>query len=139
MLTAPPTIRQLARTAPGRELLASLAVLAAVFAFALATLAAQGNWPKVLRVSVAACSYLALVAALAGRWWPASAARSCPYWVFAVAGAVAGALGIALRPGGVPPLVVAVGAASGAALFGAVHWLALRTLRRTRAALLDVG
>jgi hypothetical protein len=39
----------------------------------------------------------------------------------------------------VPPLGVVVGAAGGAALFGAVHWLALRTLRRTRAALLDVG
>ena len=135
MLRLPHVLTPLARSAPGRELLVSLAVLAAVFAFAAAGLAAQGNWPKLGRVGVAASAYLAVVAGLARRRGPAPPARGYPYRPFALAGAVAGACGSALRPGGAPPLVVVVGVLGGAGLFGAIHWLALRTLRRTRAAL----
>jgi hypothetical protein len=135
VLSLPRSFAPLARTAPGRELLASLAVLAAVFAFALALLAVDGNWPKLARVGVAASVYVGAVAGLARRHRPPPAARAYPYRVFALAGAGAGACGSALRPGGAPPLAVLVGVLGGAGLFAAVHWLALRALRRTRDAL----
>jgi hypothetical protein len=103
-------------------------VLAALFAFVLVSLALQANWPKLLRVGAAAGAYLGLVALLARRWWRPALAAACPYRVFAVAGAVAGALGGLLRPAPVL-LVGAIGSVAGALLFGGFHYLALRAAR----------
>ena len=117
-----------------RELRASLLLLAAVFAFVLASLVLQENWPKLLRVGAAAAAYLGRVALLAPRWWRPALARPCPYRVFAVAGAVAGALGSLLRPA--PALLVgAIGTVGGALLFGGFHCVGLRAVRRARAPL----
>jgi hypothetical protein len=120
-----------------RELRASLFLLGAVFAFALVGLVLQENWPKLLRVGAAAAAYLGTVPLLARRWWQPHVATACPYRVFAVAGAVAGALGSLLRPA--PALLVgAIGTVGGALLFGGFHYLGLRAARRTRAPL-DAG
>ena len=82
-------------------------MLAAPFAFVLAGLVLQANWPKLLRVGVAAVAYPSLVALLARRWW---------------------------RPA--PALVVgAISTVGGALLFGGFHYLALRAARRARAPL----
>ena len=115
-----------------RELRASLLLLGGVFVFALAVLVLQQNWPKLLRVGAAAVAYLGLVALLARRWWRPELAGPCPYRVFAVAGAAAGALGSLLRPA--PALLVGViGSVGGALLFGGFHYLGLRAARRARA------
>ena len=115
-----------------RELAASLLLLAAVFAFVLVVLVVQANWPKLLRVGMAATAYLVLVPLLARRWWRAPLAAPCPYRVFAAAGAAAGAIGSLLRPA--PALLAgAIGMVGGALLFGGVHYIALRAARRARA------
>ena len=116
-----------ARAATVNDVRVSLALLAAVLLLALAGLALGGNWPKVWRVAAAALAYGAVLLA-AARGGPAR------YPAFALAGAAAGLVSGIARAA-VDPRVVAAQLLAGALLLGGVHWLALRTWRRLRAAL----
>ena len=111
------------------DLLASLAVVGAVLVVALSGLAYDGNWPKFARVLASAVAYacVVLVALRGGR-------RA--YWQFALAGTAAGMVSGLLRPELHPRLIVA-GALLGAVLLGGLHWLALLSWRRVRAAVTD--
>jgi hypothetical protein len=138
MAALPAPVRTLSRSAAGRELLASLALLGAICAGAVVSLLAQDNVPKAVRVGAAGSAYLLVVLALVARRVrarPEAAASIHPYRVFAAAGAVAGAVGSLVRPVPLPAPAVLVGIVGMAGLFGGVHWLALRALRRTRGAL----
>lgn len=106
-----------------RDLYGSLLLLGAVVVFALAGLAWDGNWPKVLRVATAAAGYAAVLLA-AGR----RSTTILPWRAFAAAGAVAGLLSGAVRAESSAPLLVAQTAA-GALLLGGFHRLALGSWR----------
>jgi hypothetical protein len=106
-----------------RDLYGSLLLLGAVVALSLAGLAADGNWPKVLRVATAAVGYAAVLLA-AGR----RSTTILPWRVFAAAGAVAGLLSGAVRAETGVPLLLAQTAA-GALLLGGFHRLALGSWR----------
>lgn len=105
------------RYPPG--LVPSLILLGAIVTLALLGLAWSGNWPKVLRVVLAAATYIALLLLL-------SRARSLRLAAFMGAGAAAGAVSGMARPETTPALIAA--SAFGAALLIApLHWWALRT------------
>ena len=106
-----------------RDLYASLLLLGLVVAFALAGLASDGNWPKVLRVAAAAAGYGAVLLA-AGR----RSTERLPWRAFAAAGAVAGFLSGVVRPETSGSMVLAQTAA-GALVLGSFHWLALGSWR----------
>jgi len=108
---------------------ASLAALALVVAFALLTLALQGNWPKALRVALAFLAYAAvLVVALRAPILRSTGSRECGPVPFLLAGAAAGLTSELVR-GTAAAALVALGVAGGM-LLGSVHWLGLRRWRR---------
>ena len=110
-----------------RELLASVALLGAVVAFALIQLALDGNWPKVIRVGCAAGTYVTILLSLA--WRGSARPAGVRYAWFAAAGAASGLVSGMLRP--VPasaPLIT--GVIGAALLLGGVHWGALHGWRR---------
>jgi hypothetical protein len=103
----------------------SLVLLGIVVLIALIGLAFAGNWPKLLRVGLAAASYAAvLVAGSRLLSWEHPGA-AIPYWLFAVAGAVAGLVSGVVRPT-VQPSVVLVSVLAGAFLLSTVHWAGVR-------------
>lgn len=95
-------------------------------ALALIGLALDGNWPKVLRVALAAGAYGSSLWLLAHRTAPG---REVPYWPFGLAGSLAGLVSGLVRPAFQIELVLA-GMLGAALLIGGVHWLALRAVRR---------
>lgn len=110
-----------------RELCASLFIITLLVVFALSGLAHDENWRKLLRVSLGFSAYLITLIAAIGVYSLRGRAR-LPFWVFAVAGALAEASSGWLRPSArvtvdVPTMLAA------AALIGGVHWLALRSWR----------
>ena len=108
-------------------------MIALVVALALLGLAADGNWPKVVRVALASLTYLGMVVGASEGPLRARAQTSgMPCAGFLGAGIVAGTVSGLLRPT-VEPAVVATGALAAGALLGGVHWLALRHWRGLRA------
>ena len=100
----------------------SLVLLGAVLAIALAGLALDGNWPKVLRVATAGAVYAGTLLSLSRStrsWWP-----------FAVAGVLAGVASGLLRP---EPGILTIAVDSGAAVAVAtMHCLGLIFSERAR-------
>ena len=94
----------------------SLMLLGIVVAIALAGLAAAGNWPKVVRVALAAVTYAALLV-LVNR-------RRIRLPAFMLSGAVAGFVSGMARPA--TSLLLVMASVLGAGLLLApMHWLAL--------------
>lgn len=105
----------------------SLSLLAFVVLVALAGLAIDGNWPKVLRVAAAFVGYGSVLSTPGLR-------RGTPALpVFVLAGAVAGLISGLVRPQPMPHSFVAAQVLASAAFLAPVHWLALRYARRVRA------
>jgi hypothetical protein len=103
----------------------SFIVLGAVVIIALVGLAAAHNWPKLLRVGLAAASYAAVL--LVGSRLRSSNDfnASVPYWLFVIAGATAGLVSGIVRPTILVP-VVFVSIVAGAFLLSTVHWAGAR-------------
>lgn len=99
----------------------SLLLLALVVLIAAGILVANANWPKLLRVTVAATVYVGMLTLRAR----SSASAEQPWWPFAVAGGLAGLASAALQPVFSIPILLA-SAAGGALLLGTVHWLGVR-------------
>jgi hypothetical protein len=110
-----------------RDLLISLFIVSAIVAMALLRLAWQDNWQKVMRVSLAFVTYSALLMTFVRHF---AHLRQPPFWIFAVAAALAELASSWLRPDWrtsdmfTMPVV--------AALIGGVHWLSLRSWRPLR-------
>jgi len=100
----------------------SLAVLAAIVLFAATGLALDGNWPKLVRVSLAAVVYLAPLTL----WSSSKRNQECPpWWMFAGSGSLAGLVSGILQPVfGIALLFTQFATAS--LILGTVHWLAVR-------------
>ena len=109
------------------DLTVSLVIIGLIIAFALVQLGFQGNWPKVLRVSLAFLTYSTVLLCLI-RWTLKAEQSSLPYHIFAVAAGAAELCSGWLRPDWrisdvlTIPLIAAV-------LIGGLHWLALRVWR----------
>ena len=111
-----------------RLLLPSLAALTAVVVIALAGLALDRNWSKLLRIAVAFATYAGVLLALQRRGdSSASRASSLPLPWFILAAAAAGLVSGLARPH-FHAGVLLVGTLF-APLLGVVHWAALRALR----------
>jgi hypothetical protein len=100
----------------------SLFILAAIVLIAVSGLALNGNWPKVLRVSSAAAAYLGVLSLWLRSITPT---HPQPWWPFACAGGLAGAISGFLQPSFSYPVLL-TSAAGGAILLGTVHWIAVR-------------
>ena len=97
----------------------SLVILAGVVGFALTGLAFDGNWPKLVRVALAASTYAFCLLPVRRLPSPLSPA------VFVCAGAAAGFVSGILRPD--PRIdILAIQTVAAAVLIGPMHWLALR-------------
>jgi hypothetical protein len=113
-----------------REVLGSLAILGAVVTLALFGLAADRNWPKILRVSLAYIAYCgSLVAFLRYRTSPLSTRNTIQLHWFTIAGAAAGIVSGIVRPR-FDLSVLVLGTLAAATLLATVHCFALRTWRR---------
>lgn len=127
------------RNVAGRDLIVSMGVVGFVVLLAVSKLAWEGNWQKVLRVSLAFLTYSAVLLILA-RYLSKIAMESirAPFWIFAIAGGVAEVASGWLRPDWsfsdtlVLPVVAAV-------LVGGSHWLALKAWRPLRERILAGG
>ncbi len=119
-------LRLAAGLTPRGAVLQSLLLLGAIVGCALVGLAIQGNWPKVLRVLLAALAYGTILGLSLRR---ATTAGGAPYGNFVVAGAVAGAVSGLVRPTTTLLLVLAQ-ALSAAFLLASVHWLGVRAWQR---------
>ena len=108
------------------ELIVSIGLLTAMIMIADVTLALQGNWPKILRITLAAATYVAVLGAtlrITGRFG-APPAR-LPVWPFLVAGAAGGLVSGVVRPDLSAPVVIA-SAVLTPTLLGSFHWIALQ-------------
>ncbi|CAN5471422.1 hypothetical protein BH20ACI3_BH20ACI3_20000 [soil metagenome] len=122
-----------------RDLIVSMGVLGFIIALAVSQLALEGNWQKVLRISLAFLTYSAVLLRLA-RYLPKIAVKGIhlPFWIFAVAGGAAEGASGWLRPDWsfsdtlMLPLAAAV-------LVGGSHWLALIAWRPLRERILAGG
>jgi hypothetical protein len=118
--------RELTLTFQPMELLVSIGIVTAVICIADVSLAFQGNWPKIVRITLAAATYVFVLGVLlrsTGRLG-APPAR-LPYWVFLVAGVAAGAASGFLRADGTIRLALAQTILTPLAL-GTFHWVALQ-------------
>ena len=106
----------------------SLLIVTVIVLIAATGLALNSNWPKVLRVTLAAAAYLGALAA-----WSRSTAATDepPWWPFAGAGGLAGLVSGILQPL-FSIAVLMTQFVAGALLLGTVHWLALRYGRALR-------
>ena len=102
---------------------ASLVLFAAMVVLALIGLAAQGNWPKVLRVAVSFAAYAVVLLGITR-----ARVTTPPYWVFAAAGATAGLASGLVRVERSTAATIAL-VVGGALLIGGMHWLALHAMR----------
>src|SRR6185436_3723681 len=108
------------------ELIVSIGLLTAVIMIADVSLAVQGNWPKILRVTLAAATYVAILGMtlrVIGRFG-APPAR-LPVWAFLLAGAAVGLVSGVVRPEVSAPVVIA-SAVLTPTLLGTFHWIALQ-------------
>jgi uncharacterized membrane protein YfcA len=115
----------------------SLLILTAIVIIAGTGLALNANWPKLLRVTLAAAAYIGV---LAVRARSTSTTRPQPWWPFACAGALAGVISGIFQPSFSFSILLA-SAAGGTFLLGTVHWLAVRNAGslRSRPAALPSG
>src|SRR5262245_2014565 len=108
------------------ELIISVALITVVIMIADVTLAIQGNLPKILRITLAAATYVAVLGSILkvlGRF-PAPPAQ-LPLWVFLVAG-FAGGIVSGLATSGPSFGVALASAVLTPALLGTVHWVVLQ-------------
>jgi hypothetical protein len=108
------------------ELILSIGLLTAVIMIADVSLAIQGNWPTILRVTLAAATYVAVLGATlkaAGRF--GAPPERLPVWAFLVAGAAGGLVSGVVRPDGSAPVIIA-SAVLTPTLLGTFHWIALQ-------------
>ena len=106
----------------------SLLVLTVIVLGAASGLIITSNWPKLLRVTLAAAGYLGTLTA-----WSrfTTSTDEYPWWPFASAGGLAGAISGIFQPVfSIPVLVTQI--VTGALLLGTVHWLAVGYGRATR-------
>lgn len=76
-----------------RDLIVSIGALGFIIVLAVSQLALQGNWPKVLRVSLAFLTYSAVLLSFARYVFKlAGESIGLPFWIFAVAGGAADCL-----------------------------------------------
>ena len=121
------------------ELILSIGLLTAVIMIADVSLAIQGNWPKILRVTLAAATYVAILGMtlkLTGRF--GAPPSRLPVWTFLVAGAAGGLVSGVVRPEVSAPVVI-VSAVLTPTLLGTFHWIALRRWSWIRARLARRG
>jgi hypothetical protein len=108
------------------ELIISVALLTAVIMIADVTLAIQGNFPKIVRITIAAATYVAVLGSILkvlGRF-PAPPPR-LPLWPFLAAG-LAGGLVSGLVRSDVDLSVPMASSVLTPPLLGTVHWVALQ-------------
>jgi hypothetical protein len=122
-----------------RDLIVSMGVLGFIIALAVSRLALEGNWQKVLRVSLAFLTYSAVLLSLAGYVHKFSVANiRLPFWVFAVAAGAAEVASGWLRPDWRLSDTVTLPLAA-AVLIGGSHWLALTAWRPLRERIVSGG
>jgi hypothetical protein len=115
------------------ELIVSIGLLTGIVMIADVTLAIQGNWPKIIRVTLAAATYIGVLGFLLKSMGRLGAPPAkLPLWVFFVAGAAAGLASGFVRPD-VDSMVVIASAILTPTLIGSVHWIALQRWSRLRA------
>lgn len=108
------------------DLQLSLLLLSAVVVLALLGLAADANWPKIVRVASAFAAYCLLL-------YPYRDTKATPGVIrFMIAGAAAGLVSGLIRPEPMTVLFVGTQVAAGGFLLGPMHWLALRWQQRVR-------
>ena len=117
-----------------RDLGWSIALMAVVVALALIGLATEGNWPKILRVSLSFVTYAGTLLAWRNGW--RSPRATLPFLWFASAGAAAGVVSGLVRTQFHWSVLLA-GTAGAALLLGGVHWLGLMYWRLVRAWIAD--
>ena len=103
----------------------SFVVLGAVVLIALIGLAAAHNWPKLLRIAMAFGSYATVLLGGSRLRSSSDPNAAVPYWMFAVAGAIAGLVSGVVRPTILVPVVL-VSVVAGAFLLSTVHWAGAR-------------
>ena len=114
------------------ELLVSILLLTLVTMIADFGLAFQGDWPRIVRVTLSAASYVAVLGVvLRGIGRLGAPAARIPYWPFALAGTAAGVIG-ALLPPSDRALLSLAGVVLAALILGGFHWLAIRSWPRAR-------
>jgi len=110
------------------DLRLSIVLLAVIVLFALGGLALDGNWPKLLRVSLSFVAYASVLLGFAKYRSKDAADTYVPFAWFALAGAAAGIVSGLVRPvfdwG-----VLIVGAIAAGLLLAGIHCLALRQWR----------
>jgi hypothetical protein len=112
-----------------RVLIGSLVVSGVLAALALAGLALQGNWPKVVRVLLAWLTYGGgLLGLLRARQAFVVSSHRLPFWMFGMAGAGAGVVSGLMQTARSAPLVVLSGLLT-ATLVGGLHFLVVRGWR----------
>ncbi|HEX8747978.1 MAG TPA: hypothetical protein VF717_12320 [Pyrinomonadaceae bacterium] len=115
-----------------RDLLASLCLLALLFALVLCGLAWDANWQKLLRVMTGFSAYLVvLLSALGLHGFMTKRRSGLPFAAFALAGAAAEISSGWLRPTARTAVDLSTALAA-AVLIGGAHWLALRYCRPLR-------
>ena len=115
------------------ELIVSVGLFTAVIMLADVSLALQGNWPKILRVTFAAATYVGVLGFLLKSMGRFGAPPSrLPVWVFLVAGAAAGLVSAAVHPELRSPAVIA-SAVLTPTLLGTFHWIVLQRYSWMRA------
>ncbi|MFN2510108.1 MAG: hypothetical protein ABR568_01545 [Pyrinomonadaceae bacterium] len=126
----------LGRNGARRDLIVSISVLGFIIALAVTQLAWEGNWPKVLRVSLAFLTYGALLLSFTRVSKTAVERIRLPFWIFAVAGGAAEMASGWLRPDWRLSDTIVLPLAA-AALIGGSHWLVLVAWRPLRERILD--
>lgn len=113
------------------DLLRSLFLVATVVTIALVGLALDGNWPKVLRVTLSAACYVAVLLALRSRARRHDPSPKLGYGAFVIAGLAAGAVSGLVRED-VQAGVFVAGALGTGVFISAVHWTAVSRWRQLR-------
>ena len=116
------------RPSAERDLVVSLFLLSGIVVVALAGLATDGNWPKILRVGTALAAYFGVMALQLRRSAPDANRSRLPWLWFVTAGIAAGVLSNLVRPE--TNAVFVVSGAIGGAVLSSVHHLAIHQWRR---------
>ena len=115
-----------------RDLLVSLGLFGLIVVVVLGGLAHDANWRKLLRIALAASTYVTvLLALLRLQMRAAKPDEHLPFWAFAMAAGTAELASGWLRLG-VPDRTTLWVAPLAALLIGGIHWLALRAWRQLR-------
>jgi hypothetical protein len=108
------------------ELIVSVGLLSGIVMIADLVLALQGNWPKIIRVTLAAAAYVGILGfLLKGMGRLGAPPARLPLWVFLAAGAMAGLMSGIVRPD-INSAVVIASTILTPTLIGSFHWFALQ-------------